>query len=285
LGLIRRTARKAVATIGRVAGDRGETMAMFDSLGYLPNLLWPRSFSEKIVRRKLRPPPGWSELSDKVRVRDHVAATVGAHYLNPVHLVTASPDEIALAQLPSRFVVKANHGSGWNLIVTDKSSITESAVRSQCRHWLEKRYGHDTHEAWYASIPPRILVERFIQDRTYGVPLDFKIWVFHGIAHFVQVDFDRFSTHTRTFYDRHWRRQRWGVGFPLGPDVARPKKLDEMFEVAEHLASCDPDFVRVDLYSPDDSSVVFGELTFAPGAGWERFIPDTNEDFRVGGFW
>ena len=226
---------------------------MFDSLGYFPNLLWPRSFSEKVVRRKLHPPAVWSEFADKVRVRDYVASTVGERYLNPLHLVTTSPDEIEIASLPDRFVVKANHGSGWNLMVTDKrrdhrivAALTMQAVAR------EDATASTRTRRWYASIPPRILVERFIEDRTYGVPLDFKIWVFHGIAQFVQVDFDRFSTHTRTFYDRHWRRQRWGVGFPLGPDVARPRKLDEMFEVAEQLASFDPDFVRVDLYSPDD---------------------------------
>ncbi len=57
-----------------------------------------------------------------------------------------------------------------------------------------------------------------------------------------------------------------------------------MIEIAERLAF-DPDFVRVDLYSPDDQSVRFGELTFAPGAGWEAFLPDKREDFHVGSFW
>ena len=284
MGFIRKRARKVVDRIARFAGDQGETLRMFDSLGYFPNLLWPRSFSEKVVRRKLHAPAMWSEFADKVRVRDYVASRIGEGYLNPLHLVTTTPEEIDIASLPDRFVVKANHGSGWNLMVTDKGAITESSIRARCGKWLEKRYGLDTHEGWYASIRPRILVERFIEDRTYGVPLDFKIWVFHGIAQFVQVDFGRFATHTRTFYDRHWRRQRWGVGFPLGPDVGRPKKLDEMFEVAEQLSSFDPDFVRVDPYSPDDATVLFGELTFAPGAGWERFT-DTKADYRLGAYW
>ncbi len=174
---------------------------MYDALGYLPNLIWPRSFSEKLVRRKLRrAPPIWSELSDKVKVRQHIAARVGDQFLNPLHLVTADPDEIDFATLPDRFVVKASHGSGWNVIVSDRSSISVDEIRGRCRNWLASRYGVTTHESWYASIPPRILIEHFMTDATHGVPLDFKFWVFHGVVEFVQVDFGRFSSHTRTVY-------------------------------------------------------------------------------------
>jgi len=258
---------------------------MYDSLGYLPNLLWPRSFSEKLVRRKLRRPPAiWSELSDKVQVRRLVAARIGEQFLNPLYLVTQDPDEVDLAALPERFVVKANHGSGWNLIVRDKTSIDADELRARCRTWLGMRYGLDTNESWYRSIQPKILIEHFLTDAVHGVPLDFKFWVFHGAVEFVQIDFARFSNHTRTFYDREWNRQPWSVLYPAGPDLERPKRLDRMIEIAESLAF-DPEFIRVDLYSPDDEKVFFGELTLAPGAGREPFLPTKIHDFRVGSFW
>ena len=92
VGFIRKTARSVVDGIARIAGDQGETLTMFDSLGYFPNLLWPRSFSEKVVRRKLHAPAMWSEFADKVRVRDYVASRIGEGYLNPLHLVTTTPD-------------------------------------------------------------------------------------------------------------------------------------------------------------------------------------------------
>jgi hypothetical protein len=285
LGHIRGTARRIIGTLGRVAGDRGETLKMYDSLGYLPNLAWPRSFSEKVVRRKLgRHPAVWSEYADKIKVRDHVQQRVGGDCLIDVHLVTDNPDEIRLAALPSRFVVKANHGSGWNLIVDGRVAISEADIQAQCRRWLSMRYGVNTHEEWYSSIHPAIVVEEYLADAVHGLPLDYKFWVFHGVVEFVQVDFGRFSHHTRTIYDRRWNRQPWNVRFPPGPDLARPKTLDRMIEIAEDLA-VDPEFVRVDLYSPNDDTVRFGELTLSPGAGWIPFSPGKSADFWVGTFW
>jgi hypothetical protein len=35
----------------------------------------------------------------------------------------------------------------------------------------------------------------------------------------------------------------------------------------------------------NDDYIRFGELTFAPGAGWERFLPSLVHDFRVGSLW
>lgn len=285
MGRIRHTGKQLVGLIGGLAGDRGETLIMYDRLGYFPNLLWPRSFNEKVVRRKLtRPPTPWSDYADKLLVRNHVAQRVGADCLTDLYLETDNPDEIRLASLPPRFVVKANHGSGWNLIVDGYHAISEDVVRSQCRKWLGMRYGVRTHESWYLGIRPRILVEQYLEDSVHGIPLDYKFWVFHGRVEFVQIDFGRFSNHTRTFYDRDWKRQPWSVLYPAGPDLKRPQTLDRMIEIAERLA-VDPDFIRVDLYSPNEADVFFGELTLAPGAGWERFRPLKIHDFQIGSLW
>lgn len=263
---------------------RAEMLTMNRCLGYVPNLLIPRSFNEKVVSRKLgRPPTLWSILADKVLVRQHVAERIGRQALNDVYLISDNPDEIRFDRLPPRFVVKPNHGSGWSLLVPDKSQVNEASVRGQCRQWLNMQYGARTHESWYASIPPKIIIERLLEDPKYGTALDYKFWVFHGVAQFVQVDFDRLSHHTRNLYDRAWRRQEWGLRCPAGPELERPARLDEMIECAERLA-VDPKFVRVDLYGSNDA-VVFGELTFAPGAGWDRFWPAKQNDFFVGSFW
>jgi len=123
-------------------------------------------------------------------------------------------------------------------------------------------------------------------DATHGIPLDYKCWVFHGRVEFIQIDFNRYSNHSRTIVDRQWRRQAWGHNplYPPGPNVERPARLDQMIEIAERLA-VDPDFVRVDLYCIDGVRILFGELTFAPGAGWTSFWPDRRVDVRVGSLW
>ncbi len=271
--------------LGQIAGDRGESRAMFKALGYVPNLAWPRSFSEKVVRRKLsNAPPLWSECVDKVAVRQHVARLIGPEYLTVLHAVVADAATLSLRDLPERCVVKANHGSGWNRLINGDGSVTEANLRAECAHWLSKTYGVVTHEPWYFPIPPRVLVEEYLEDRRHGVPLDYKFWVFHGRVEFIQIDFGRFTQHTRTIYDRRWNRQPWCTLYPSGPDLERPKLLDEMTDLAERLA-VDPDFVRIDLYSPNDECIRFGEITFAPGAGLEPFSPSMYYDFAVGELW
>jgi len=56
-----------------------------------------------------------------------------------------------------------------------------------------------------------------------------------------------------------------------------------MREVAETLAA-GFDFLRVDLYCVRDERVVFGELTFAPGAGWNQLRPKPGALY-MGSFW
>ena len=82
-----------------------------------------------------------------------------------------------------------------------------------------------------------------------------KFWIFHGRVQFIQVDFARFSNHSRTFYDRQWKRQIWTMGYPAGPDLSRPWTPGRMIDIAQNLA-VDRKFVRVDLYNVNLRSCV-----------------------------
>jgi hypothetical protein len=256
-----------------------------ERVGYTPNLLWPRTFNEKVLSRKLkRPDPLWTQLSDKVAAKTIAAERVGSEFVIETYQVVSTPDEIDLSALPDRFVVKASHGCGFNRIVRDKSTVDVGELRAQCAGWQSRSWGHLTNETWYQRIPRRILIERYLEDGSRDVPLDFKCWVFHGRVEYIQVDFDRFTRHTRNFYDREWRRQSWGLKFPPGPDLARPAPLDELIGLAERLSGGLP-FLRVDLYCVNEHELYSGEFTLAPEAGWGRFWPDASIDRMLGGHW
>ena len=55
-------------------------------------------------------------------------------------------------------------------------------------------------------------------------------------------------------------------------EIPRPDNLDEMLRVAAALSK-GIRFCRVDLYSLP--RVVFGEITFYHGSGWNRFDPES----------
>jgi hypothetical protein len=225
----------------------------------------------------------WAQLADKVEARQVAAARVGKEYLIPLHGILKNPSDLDDVQFPSDCAVKAAHGSGWNLLVCDGSPARPEVVAT-CRKWMSRRYGDRTGETWYFAIPHRVIVEQLLVDRQFGVPLDFKCFVFHGRVRYIQVDADRFTNHVRTFYDRDWRAQPWGLMYPRAPLIPRPSRLDQLIELAETL-SAGMDFIRIDLYCVNDRDMYFGEFTLSPEAGWGRFWPDRSVDERLGDLW
>jgi len=254
--------------------------------GYFPHLSHPRSFNEKICNRKLfNPVPDGYRLADKYAVRKYVQALGLGEILNEVYVVTENPNDIDLAKLPAQFVIKATHGSGWNLIVRDKTRLSREDVVKQCNRWLTSVYGEATRESFYRNIHPAILVERFLDDGSHDIPPDYKFFVFHGRCEFIQVDYDRYNVHTRTIYDRDWKPQDFNIRYPLKTvNYEKPATLGWMLEISERL-SRGVDFCRVDLYSIGDRKVYFGEITLTPAAGLGRFIPDPKGDFLMGSLW
>lgn len=281
------------AAVKRALGPLGYERVQFRRrVGYWPNLRAPRSFNEKICHRKhFEAMPQAPTLADKWKVRELVAERVGSEILNEVYFVGNNPEKIDFDALPDAFILKGNNGSGPNYlrIVRDKAGVGEDALVDAAGSILKRReswhksFYHFTNEWWYHEIKPLILIEAFLKDDRYESLLDYKFFVFHGVVHYIQVDFDRFSNHTRTLYDREWRRQPFSLAFPLGPDAERPPKLGQMIEIAERIA-VGFDFIRVDLYCVNDDRITFGEITLSPGMGWEPFTP-REFDYALGGLW
>ena len=86
------------------------------------NLEVPKEFAEKIQWLKFNfYTEKYGYLVDKYEVREHVAKKIGKDYLNGFIAVYDSVEEIDLSKLPNQFALKGTHGSGYNIIVEDKS--------------------------------------------------------------------------------------------------------------------------------------------------------------------
>ena len=254
--------------------------------GYWPHLQRPRSFEEKINARMLFDrDPKWTLLSDKLLVRDYVAGKAGSDCLIPLLWSGTDPEAIPFEQLPAQFVIKANHGCGYNLIVTDKTKLDRAKAQAQLRKWLGENYCRDKFlglEWAYAHIVPRLLVEAFIGDRG-KVPQDCKVFCFAGKAEYVEIIFDRFDDPSEKFFDRDFTPlDLWQGIKQYRHEVPRPKNYDRMIAVAESLAQ-GLDFVRVDLYNIA-GKIWFGELTCYPSRGCTPFVPESY-DFLWGEKW
>src|SRR5690242_149018 len=88
--------------------------------GELPNIIWPGTFSEKILCRNLYDRrPLLTQIADKAGVRSYVESRLGASILPQLYHLTDRPESIPFDTLPDKFVVKPTHGSGWCQVVTD----------------------------------------------------------------------------------------------------------------------------------------------------------------------
>lgn len=238
-----------------------------------PNLTDPTAFNEKIIWLKLNyRDPLLHECADKFLVRDYVARVLGESFLVPLVAIWESPDDIQRAQLPDRCVLKATHGSGWNIILRNHDKATFDSSIEQLRRWCAMDFYEVGREWCYKGLTPRILCEKFLSTPSGDSPWDYKLFCYHGEPKFVQIDHNRFRSHTRSLYDTNWKRIRCALQYPSHPsDTRRPESLGLMLEASRKLSRPFP-FCRVDFYEVE-GCLYFGEITFYPGKGVEHFRP------------
>lgn len=270
--------REAVIKVGRqvLGGLSDKTFSRVQFLlhqGYLPNLKAPKSFNEKIQWLKLNyRDPLIQKCANKLLARDYVLENYGPEILVPLIGVYESAGEIGFEDLPQRFVCKASHGSGWNIVAKDKAKLNWAVESQKLKKWMATDFSEIGREWAYKNSPRKILIEQFLDGPDGQSPYDYKIFCFNGKPGFVQVDTDRFSEHRRSFYDVNWQQLPFGLEYPIESKVLpRPIGFDEMIVIAKKLSQQFP-FVRCDLYDCD-GKVYFGELTFYPGKGTEWFNP------------
>ena len=218
---------------------------------------------------------------DKVGVKVFVANVLGDEWVTPTLWSGETlPDE---PPFPGPFVVKSRHGCRQYRVVRHTANNWQAsddwhAVRLAAAGWMQRPYGKWLDEWGYRDVPRGVLIEPFVGDGP-TLPIDYKLYVFHGRVEAIQVHVDRETCHRWVIFDRDW----CGMSTDADRlDVPRPASLPRMIEGAEALGRAF-DFVRVDFY---DVGIVprFGEMTFYPGSGLDRFDPP-RLDALLGDHW
>lgn len=244
------------------------------------NLNSPSLYSEKIQKRKLKLDPKYSLLSDKLAVKNNIKAKIGNEYIIPTIAFANSIDEIDFSLLPNSFVIKTNFGSGHNHIeiIKNKNNMNINNVLEKFRKAMSDKYiGSLLGESQYNAIPKKILIEKFIDNSGNDID-DFKFHIFNSKEGFLQIDFDRFSNHKRNLYDLNFNRLDYDLCYTGGTYNLPSKELLENMKNIAFKLSQDFDYVRVDLYLVNNK-IYFGEMTFTPGSGFEKFTPSMADNF------
>ena len=216
-------------------------------------------------------------------MREWVKEKIGEECLIPLLGVWDRFDAIDFDKLPDKFMLKVNHGAGWNIAVQDKSKFDKADAKRKMESWLKLNYCYlmGGLDVQYIHIKPRIIAEKFIENDG-GDLYDYKIFCFNGEPKIILHIEERYTDKEERmfFLDTDWNQLPFNINVPLelDADLPRPANLEKMLDIARTLSQ-GYTAVRVDLYSLNDGSIKFGEMTFTTESGISRWHPESANDF------
>jgi hypothetical protein len=240
----------------------------------------PVRYTEKLQWVKLYlHNPRYTNLADKVGVRDYVARKIGLQYLVPLLGVWESFKDIDTKQLPNAFVLKCNHDSGSILICRDKSTFDFKAAERHFNRRMKTNFFWAGREWPYKNIPRKIFAEEYLNEGSGKSLIDYKFFCFDGVPKLLEVISDRGLPGEEMrcdFFDLNFNHMNIHIDFPDGcrwasQKIEKPDNFNKMIEFSKTLSRGIP-HVRVDFYNIQ-GHVYFGELTFFQDSGFVGFIP------------
>lgn len=246
------------------------------------NFSEPKTYTEKIQVYKLYyRTPLLNQVLDKLLVRNYIANKCGEGFLIPLLGVFDQVDDVPWQQLPQQFVLKANHGSAWNIICTDKTKLNWLVEGKKVRKWMRTNYYYILREWGYKDIKPKILVEKLLLTKNNHSFNELGFYCFNGIPKYSLFRFKVDGVTNRRYFDTEWNPMYdWTKPFDKDAQPKRPPCLDKMLELSKQLSAEFP-LARIDFYYAEDQ-LYTGEITIYPGAGFEFKLQPPKWDEIIG---
>lgn len=186
----------------------------------------------------------------------------------------SGPEDIRQEDLNPAHIIKATHGCGWNVNISEKTDLAK--VREKLIGW-NRHYNPDI-ERQYAFIQPRFFIEEKIVDpmAPAGQALVYMFRCIHGVP--ITLGIKSFNG-LQNSYDLEWNL----LAVPAVPfKVSRPPQLPQMISLAKTL-SRPFEFVRVDFHLDAAGQIFFSEFTFTPAGGTQIF--SNHLESMLGSMW
>lgn len=249
------------------------------------NLNNPKLFNEKLMWLKLNEyskNPLVAKCADKYKVREYVKENDCSELLNELIGVYDNVEQIDFDNLPNQFVLKCNHGAGYNIICKDKEKLDINKTKDTLKKWMNEDYWKAYAELNYKSVEKKIICEKYIKNDKNEDLDDYKFYCFNGKVDYTMICTGRETGDTKFYYiDRTGTLQREMTKHAMElkdeTSLKIPSNLSEMFEIAEKLSK-GIKFVRIDLYNVD-GKIYFGEYTFFPAGGFEKKRTEVTEKY------
>jgi hypothetical protein len=177
--------------------------------------------------------------------------------------------------LDPRYIIKATHGSGWNINIKENTNISscKSLLGSWNRHYSET-------EKQYTYLKPMFYIEEKIDDKILGETgeaIVYMIRCIHGKPITIGIKYKDFMNN----YDIDWKpicSNSNKIPFDL---QLNDSKFDDMIYYAS-LLSKSFEFVRMDFHL-SKTDIYFSEFTFTPNAGKQVFTKEV--EYTLGKLW
>ncbi len=240
------------------------------------NLKNPKTFNEKLQWLKVYDHnPNYTIMVDKYLVRDYINKKIGNEFLVPILGVYDNFSDIDFSKLPNKFVIKCNHDSGGIVICKNKNKLNIACAREKIEKSLRRNYYYSNREWPYKNVKPKIIVEKYLEDKESYSIKDYKFFCFNGEPKFIYVSegLENHSTAKISFFDLNFKPMPFKrsdySAFETIPQ--KPINLDLMIKFSKILSKNIP-HVRVDFYEVN-KKLYFGELTFFTCSGFIPFEP------------
>jgi len=260
----------------RISDEQYLKMVFRNTMKSRLNLQFPQTFNEKLQWLKLYDRnPEYADMVDKYKVREYIKNKIGEEYLIPLLGVYDKFDDINFDELPEQFVIKCNHDSGGVVICKNKKDLNINKLKKKINKSLKRNYFYNGREYPYKNIAPKIVIEKLMENDGKEIA-DHKVHNFNGRPKVILVCQDRFKDTglTEDFFSDKW--EHLDIQRPNHPNakqlIQKPVELEEMLKLSRILSKDIP-FVRTDFYVINHK-IYFGEMTFYPASGFERFIPE-----------
>lgn len=272
---------KRIKMLLSTISPKGTTyLRYFCSFKHFPNLRNPKDINEKLQYLKLKTyydNPLITQCVDKYRVRGYLEERKLDEMLpGLIEGGFTRPERVReiWERLPDAFVLKCNHGCGYNILVPDKKKACVDDVVKQLATWMREDYWKIYCEPQYKNVRKSILIEEYLGDNIQT----YKFYCFNGEPRVLYVSANGENGEKDLYldyYDMNWQHLDIALkGHLHAPEASdKPENFEEMIEVARELARDFP-FVRVDLYDVA-GKIFFSELTFIPTGGNMELQPKT----------
>jgi hypothetical protein len=261
-----------------------QTLSFRRRIGRWPNPAFPLWRNDKYAWRKsFDRNPLFTVVSDKLQAKQFASMHCQDIKVPRTMWVGSRAEDIPGEVLAGDVVVKANHGSGWNIFIRDgEYDRTKLNLEANC--WMNRTFGRRHAEWGYYGVEPALFVEEMLTEQGRPIAGEYKFYCGAGKMAFAfvrQAGPDGRRIEGVLDDDGRPHVGMFDAG-ELSADIRAPAEWQKLRQTALTL-SCHFDFVRCDLYLVD-GEIYFSEFTLYTLGGF-AWIDDDVLNTLYTGIW